>query len=67
MVNVEKTCLLFSGKNAAVAGAFTGDHNVIINSDDEDDIRGVRARVRAGIQHFSFDDMQKKVCLCIFL
>ncbi|CAK8686340.1 unnamed protein product [Clavelina lepadiformis] len=49
----------FKGDKASVAGAFTGDHNVIL--DQKADIRGVRARVEAGIQHFSFADEQDKI------
>ena len=46
----------FKGDKAAVAGAFTGDHNVIFNDEEEGqaagDIKGVRNRVKAGIMHF---------------
>ena len=49
-----------------MAGAYTGDHNHILG-DDETDVRGVRARVIAGIQHFSFEDEQDNVRKTIFL
>jgi len=41
---------VFQGGRAAVAGAFTGDHNVIRK---ENDVIGVHKRVFAGIQHFN--------------
>uniref|UniRef100_H2ZCB0 Glutaredoxin domain-containing protein n=1 Tax=Ciona savignyi TaxID=51511 RepID=H2ZCB0_CIOSA len=41
--------------------AFTGDHNVIRAGKDSREIRGVRARVLAGIQHFSFGTEQEKI------
>ena len=43
-----------------MAGAFTGDHNQILG-ESNDDVRGIRSRVTAGIQHFSFEDEQVKV------
>uniref|UniRef100_H2ZCB1 PDZ domain-containing protein n=1 Tax=Ciona savignyi TaxID=51511 RepID=H2ZCB1_CIOSA len=51
----------FKGKKASAAGAFTGDHNVIRAGKDSREIRGVRARVLAGIQHFSFGTEQEKI------
>jgi len=53
---------LFRGSNAAVAGAFTGDHNVIRGVNN--DVRGVRKRVKAGIQHFNYADNQEKIRSC---
>lgn len=49
----------FQGRNAAVAGAFTGEHNVIMDTDN--DVKGVANRVKAGIQHFNFDSIQEMV------
>ena len=48
----------FQGKNAAVAGAFTGEHNVVFD-EKTDDVKGVVNRVKAAIQHFNYDEMQK--------
>jgi len=50
----------FKGRKASVAGAFTGDHNQILG-EDLDDVRGIRARVEAGIQHFSYGVEQDRV------
>lgn len=49
----------FQGRNAAVAGAFTGEHNVVV--DEDGDVKGVANRVKAGIQHFNFDAVQELV------
>lgn len=51
----------FVGRRASVAGAFTGDFNVIRSNKEYDDIVGVKSRVLAGIQHFSFTDKNEKV------
>lgn len=48
---------IFQGSKAAVAGAFTGDHNVIRG---DGDVRGVHKRVKAGIQHFSYSNEEVK-------
>ena len=48
----------FQGTRAAVAGAFTGEHNVIMTDDKnkhDREIKGVKNRVMAGIQHFDYD------------
>ena len=58
-------CIILKGRKASVAGAFTGDHNQILG-EDLDDVRGIRARVEAGIQHFSFGDEQDRVSLVLF-
>ncbi|XP_078494689.1 uncharacterized protein LOC100181404 [Ciona intestinalis] len=58
--NYELECT-FKGKKASAAGAFTGDHNVILAGSSLEEVRGVRARVRAGIQHFSFGTEQEKI------
>jgi len=50
----------FQGRNAAVAGAFTGDHNIIFD-ERSGDTKGVANRVKAGIQHFNFEDIQDQV------
>jgi len=45
----------FKGDKAAVAGAFTGDHNVVFQDEEgqaSGDVKGVRNRVAAGIMHF---------------
>ncbi|XP_077974257.1 uncharacterized protein LOC120347669 isoform X2 [Styela clava] len=51
----------FAGRRATVAGAFTGDFNVIRNKKEEDDIVGVKSRVLAGIQHFSLSEKCEKI------
>ncbi|CBY23778.1 unnamed protein product [Oikopleura dioica] len=54
----------FAGDKAAVAGAFTGDHNVVFNDNEGQaagDIKGVRNRVAAGIMHFNYEDEQTEV------
>ena len=43
----------FQGTRAAVAGAFTGEHNVILGQDGK--TMGVKNRVLAGMQHFDYD------------
>lgn len=46
----------FKGDKAAIAGAFTGDHNVEFHDDGQagGDVKGVRNRVAAGIMHFKY-------------
>ena len=43
----------FQGGRAVVAGAFTGEHNVLVDGDK--DVKGVKNRVLAGRQHFDID------------
>lgn len=54
----------FKGDKAAIAGAFTGDHNVVFQEEEGQaggDVKGVRNRVAAGIMHFNYEDAQKEV------
>jgi len=49
----------FQGHNAVVAGAFSGDYNVVRETKSRE-IRGVVNRVKAGVQHFGHQELQEK-------
>ena len=65
IVHAIKKSILVKREKAAVAGAFTGDHNVIFQEEEEGqaagDIKGVRNRVKAGIMHFKYVILDSKI------